>query len=240
MKTQVFLQARMGSKRLPKKVLLKILGKSIVELMCERLRRIKNLDKIVLVTGPLKKNEKLVEEAKKIGIPYFCQSEENVLERFYEASKKYKPTIIIRVTADCPLIDPDLIAKGLRVFLKGGYDIVGNTRVRTYPDGMDFEVFSSKALALSWKEKKSLHPTKYMLQEPKFKVKDIVSSPNLSHVRLTLDYKEDFTVIKTIYEHLYPKNPAFSLKDILDFLVSTPNLLKINQKYITLDYGLGK
>jgi len=229
----------MESKRLPNKALLKILGKSIIELMCERLRRIKNLDEIVLVTGPLKKNEELVEEAKKIGIPYFCQSEENVLERFYEASKKFKPNIIIRVTADCPLIDPDLIAKGLRVFLKGGYDIVGNTRVRTYPDGMDFEVFSSKALDIARRETTSVHPTKYMLEGPKFKVKDIVLSPNLSHIRLTLDYKEDFTVIKTIYEHLYPKNPAFSLKDILDFLVANPNLLKINKKHITLDYGLG-
>lgn len=240
MKIQVFLQARLGSARLPKKVLLKVLGKSIIELTVERLRRVQGLHSVVLVTGPKEKNEELVQEAERIGIPYFCGEEENVLDRFYQAAKVFEPDIIIRVTGDCPLIDANLIQEGLKVFQEGNYDIVANTRVRTYPDGMDFEVFSAKALETVWNNVKDIHPTKYMLHEPRFRVKDIQRHPNLSHIRLTLDYQEDFTVIETIYEHLYPKTPNFSLADILGFLEANPEFLQLNKKYITLDYGLGK
>ncbi|OHA68534.1 MAG: hypothetical protein A3A27_01735 [Candidatus Wildermuthbacteria bacterium RIFCSPLOWO2_01_FULL_47_18] len=239
MKTQIFLQARVRSARLQGKVLFKILGKSVVALTVERLQRVGGIDKIVLVTGPRKKNEKLVQEAERVGIPYFCGSEDEVLDRFYQAAKVFQPQAIIRVTADCPLIDPAIIEKGLKEFAEGAYDIAGNTRLRTYPDGMDFEVFLATALETAWqKDPARLHPTQYMWREKAFKAKDIQTIPDLSRIRLTLDYPEDFTLIKNVYEHLYPKNPDFSLQDILRFLEANPLFLEGNQKYIKLDYGL--
>ncbi|MBI1984658.1 MAG: glycosyltransferase family protein [Candidatus Wildermuthbacteria bacterium] len=235
------MQAREGSARLPQKVLLKILGKSVTELAVERLRRVQDIDNIILVTGEKEKNEKLVQEAERIGIPYFCGSEDNVLDRFYQAAKVFQPQAIIRVTGDCPLIDATILNEGLTVFKEGNYDIVGNTRVRTYPDGMDFEVFSSAALATAWqKDLSRLHPTQYMWREKEFRIRDITRTPNLSHMRLTLDYAEDFTLIKAVYEHLYPQKQDFSMEDILRFLEVNPQLLEGNRKYIKLDYGLGE
>lgn len=245
-KTQVFLQARLRSARLPQKALLTILGKSIMELIVERLRGVQDLHSVVLVTGEREHNEELVQEAERIGIAYFCGSEENVLDRFYQASKMFSSDAIVRVTGDCPLIDPCIIDEGIRAFRQGGYDIVGNTRVRTFPDGMDFEVFSSESLAKAWNvrtevpEGTFVHPTKHMLQDSEFQVQDFIHTINLSHIRLTVDYEEDFDVMKTMYEHLYPRNPNFSLEDILDFLKKNPQLLQRNKKYITLDYGLGE
>ncbi|MBI2642363.1 MAG: glycosyltransferase family protein, partial [Candidatus Wildermuthbacteria bacterium] len=202
-KIQVFLQARLRSARLPRKVLLKILGKSVIALTVERLQRVRGIDKIVLVTGPREKNEELVREAERVGVPYFCGSEDNVLDRFYQAAKVFQPQAIVRVTADCPLVDPIVIEKGLKEFAEGTYDIVGNTRLRTYPDGMDFEVFLAAALETAWKNDLArLHPTQYMWREKAFKAKDIQTAPDLSHIRLTLDYPEDFTLIKSVYEHV--------------------------------------
>lgn len=244
--TSIFLQARVKSVRLPQKALLKILGKSIIELIVERVQSIRDLDGIVLVTGPKDKNEELVKEAERIGIPYFCGSEENVLDRFYQASRMFQPGAIIRITGDCPLIDPRIIEEGIRIFQKERHDIVGNTRVRSYPDGMDFEVFGADALARAWNALRNVpegtfvHPTKYMLQDPAFKARDMVHEPNLSHIRLTVDYKEDFSLIQKIYDRLYSEKPNFSLRDIMRFLSENPHLLDGNRKYTVLDYGLKK
>ncbi|MBI2625296.1 MAG: glycosyltransferase family protein [Candidatus Nealsonbacteria bacterium] len=243
MKTQIFIQARMGSTRLPKKVLLKVLGKTIIELMLERLRNVNDIDKIVLVTTQNKEDEALVKEAKRLGIDSFQGSQENILDRFYQAARVFKPDNIIRVSADCPLIDFTLINKGLDIFSQGDYDIVSNGRMRTFPDGMDFEIFRVGALETAWQENPKdqnefLGPTTYLLEKKKFKNGVLMGDINLSHIRLTLDNKEDFDLVKIIYENLYPKNKGFTLKDILEFLKSRPDLLNLNYKFIKLDYGL--
>ncbi len=250
MKIQIFLQARMGSTRVPGKVLLKICGKTIVELIVERLRTVKNIDKIILLTSTSRENAQLVDVAKRLNIGYFQGSEENILDRFYQASLKFKPDAIIRVTGDCPLIDSDLINKGLTVFNKDNYDIVSNARIRSFPDGMDFEIFKRSTIAESWQEqfnkfknriefdKTFCSPTKYILESKKFKNKDVVNRNNLSDIRLTMDYKEDYEVIKAIYEALYKKNKIFKLDKILNFINNNPRLLDLNRKYIHLDYGI--
>ena len=241
----------MGSTRLPEKVLLKISKKSVIELVVERLKKVKDIDKIILVTTKRKLDHQLIEQARKLKIDYFQGSEENILDRLYQASLKFRPDNIIRVTGDCSLIDFNLINKGLEIFKKGNYDILSNIRIRTFPDGLDFEIFKSRALEISWhdnfvkfkKNKKKfdktfINPVTYLLEKKKFKNKDLINNENLSWIRLTLDYKEDFELIKKIYENLYKKNKYFGLNEILKFLKNNPSLCDLNKKYIRLDYGL--
>lgn len=242
-KTLVFLQARMGSTRLPGKVLKKIVNKPILELIIERLSNIVNIEKIILVTSENENNSDLISFAKKINLEYFQGNEENLLDRFFGASKLFPSENIIRINADCPLIDFNLINKGLQTFLENDYDILSTDRIRTYPHGFDFEIFKTKSLHDSWSEIKKnytnekfsqtfISPVKNLLENPKFKNFDFVSESNLSHIRLTLDYAEDFNLIEKIYQNLYDKNPKFAMNEILEFLDVNPTLLKINKKHI--------
>lgn len=242
MKNHIYLQARVDSTRFPRKVLKKILNKTIIELIIERLKEIKNIERIILVTGSLEKNKELVDESKRLNLDHFCGNEENVLDRFYKASLEFNSDNIIRITADCPLIDFKLINKGMRFFLANDYDVLSINRVRTFPDGFDFEVFSRDVLETSWKENKSkfdnedifyhtfISPTTYMLSD-KFRNYDLTNKTNLSHIRLTLDYPQDFDLIKKIYEALYRITPLFSMDDIIKFLNKNSELLEINKKH---------
>lgn len=251
MKNQIYIQARMGSTRLPKKVLMNIGGKSIIELIVKRLRKVKNIDKIVLATSNKKQDNELEKEAKQLGIECFRGSQENIMDRFYQAGLKFKPDNIIRVSADCPLIDPELINKGLEIFKKEDYDILSNNRIRTYPDGLDFEIFKKQALKTAWNDtfqefgmnkerfnKEFINPSIYILEKKKFKNGVLKNDVNLSHIRLTLDYQEDFKLIEAIYMHFNLKNKDFGLIEILEFLKDNINLLNLNKDFIRLDYGI--
>lgn len=250
MKTQIFLQARIGSERLPNKVLLKICSKSIIEFIIERLKTTNGVANIVLVTGPKETNELLVKEAKKLNIDFFCGSQENILDRMYNASLSFKSDNIIRITADCPLIDPSIIGNGLGIFNKNNIDVLSNVRIRTYPDGFDFEIIKQDALEKAWNIKRKefednitfygtfLSPTKYLLESNIFSHYDLINKENLSNIRLALDYPEDHELISKIAENLYFKNKFFDLSDIMEFLSDNTDLLEINKKFIKLDYGI--
>lgn len=247
MNTHIFIQARLGSKRLPSKALRKICNKTIIELMVERLRRVQNIQKIILVTGHEKDNSLLVEEARRLKIDYFCGSEENILDRFYKAQNFFKSDVIIRVMADSPLIDHELINEGLDTFFKlqSKIDILSIDRVKSYPHGLNFQIFTSEALKKSWEEhfkkfndlkkfdQEFISPAMYMLVKKQFKNYDLIGKTDYSSIRLTLDYPEDFEVVKNIFEKIYPRKPNFVLKDILEVLDNNPKLLKINEKYHT-------
>ena len=114
-KNQIFIQARVNSTRYPRKILKKIDEKTILEIILDRIRNIKNINKIILVTGIKEKNNELVDEARKLGLDVFCGDEENILDRFYHAAKKFQPDNIIRITGDCPLIDSRIINQGLEI-----------------------------------------------------------------------------------------------------------------------------
>ena len=246
MKTHIFLQARLKSAGLPNKILKKICGKTVFELIIERLKMVKNIDEIILVTDSENLNQSLIEKAKELKINYFCGSDENILDRIYQASKKFSSDTIIRITGDCPLIDFNLINKGLEIFYRLDSDILSVDRKRTYPDGFDFEVFKKEALKISWNDNLKkyknqeefyqifISPAKYMLESNKFKNYDLVDKTNHSNIRLTLDYPEDLEFIKTIYEKLYITNKQFSFKEILHLLENNPELLRINQKHKNL------
>ena len=229
------IQARMGSTRLPRKVVKKIEGKTVLEHVIERTKRIKNCKKVILAVPNTKENDILERIGKKCNISVFRGSEEDVLDRYYQAAKLFKIDSIVRITADCPLIDPEIAEKVINLYLKGNYDYVSNTYPPTFPDGMDVEIFNFKSLKKAWKEAKLLsereHVTSHITKNPKiFKIGNLVSEENLSHLRLTLDEKEDLILIRKIYKSLYNKNPFFGLKEIIKLFGKNPELIKINQK----------
>jgi len=243
MKYNIFLQARIESTRFPKKVIKKILNKTVLEHIVRRLKKVNNVNKIIVVTGSKEKNYELINEIQKLKLDYYCGSEENILERIYQANQKFKADAIIRITADCPLIDFNIINKGINIFESNKHDILSIDRIRTYPDGFDFEIFKSGILKQTRDKKLSefknydeffktfISPAKPMLENKKFLQYDLKNDVDYSNIRLTLDYAEDFEFISKIYETLYTTNEFFEFRDILNLLKSNPKLLYINQKY---------
>lgn len=230
----IIIQARTSSTRLPKKVIKKIEGKTVLEHVIERVKRAANCNKIILATTDKKEDDVLAKIGAKLNIDVFRGSENDVLERFYLAAKFFDIDPIVRITADCPLIDPKIIEKVIDLYLKGGYDYVSNSHPPTFPDGMDAEIFSFKALKRSWKQAKMKsereHVIPYMIKNKKiFKLGNVVSEQNLNHIRLTLDEKEDLTLIRKVYKELYGKNHFFGLKEVLKLFDKNPELMKINQ-----------
>ena len=234
MKVGVIIQARMGSTRLPGKVLMKILDKTMLEYLVERVKRAWNINGVVIATTTDKKDEPIVELAKELDVLVYCGSEDDVLDRYYQAAKLYEIEHIVRITADCPLMDPDMIDTVLDYYVALRPDYCSNIGKRTFPDGLDVEVFSFKALEKAWQNTKLKsdreHVTRYIRnQSREFRALTVEGRKNYSDKRWTLDHAKDFEFIKTVIEALYPTNPKFHMDDILKFLKKNPKVEKINQ-----------
>jgi len=233
-------QARTGSKRLPKKILLPVLGKSLFEHMLSRLKKIDNIDQLCLATTFKKEDDIICRIAKKNKVLVFRGNNKNVLKRFYDCAKKNKSDIIIRVTGDCPLIDIKYINELIDIYSKYKFDYMSNLNFNYLPEGFNSEIFSFSSLKKTFKLAKSKfdreHVTSFMWSNPDlfnfFHYKVNKESNFLKNVRLTIDYPEDFIVIKKVFENLYIKKPYFSLNDIFAYLQKNKSLLKINNKYI--------
>lgn len=245
MKIVCIIQARMGSTRLPGKVLKKICSKTVLEHDIERLKGIKNLDEIVIATTIKEDDNKIVEEADRLGIKYFRGFEEDVLSRYYYAAKENNADVIVRVTSDCPLIDSEISEKIIQYYLDNNdkYDYLSNTIDRTYPRGLDTEVFSFKALEKAFIEAKIQrdreHVTPYIWDNPNlFRVFQYKNDKDYSNLRWTLDTEEDFQLISKIYYYMVneKKNCIFLMNDIIELYKEYPELKKINcnieQKHI--------
>ncbi len=247
MTTTVFIQGRIGSTRLPGKMLLTIAGKTILEVLVERLRKVPTIDRIVLASSVSPENDPLALEATRLGIDCFRGREENILDRLYQASHVFPSDIVIRVTGDCPLIDPLIVSEAIEKRAAGDFDMVSNTRIRSYPDGMDVEVFRREALIKAWESEvrgsgldmeRFVSPTKYIHHQAGFSEFDLVLQPSAAEVRLTLDYAEDFEVIKQTYLGCGQHNPDFTMSEMIAFLQTPPEVMTLNKQYVCLDYGL--
>lgn len=237
MTTAAFIQARMGATRLPGKPLLKVLGRPLLSYLIERLKRAKSLDEVIVVTSTSPRDDAIETEALKNGVKCFRGSEENVLERFYQAAQHYHPEVIVRITADCPLIDPAVIDAAVNSFKLGPYDYVSNALERTYPRGMDVEVFSFKALAESYLNAKENyekeHVTPYIYRHPQnFVIGHQKQPENHSEWRWTVDTQEDFAVVSKLLASLYPKKPNFTLHDLTTLFLQHPEWLAMNSHII--------
>tara|TARA_X000001036_G_C20600320_1_gene774653 strand:- start:306 stop:1082 length:777 start_codon:yes stop_codon:yes gene_type:complete len=231
------IQARLGSSRLPEKVLLELKGKSVIRHVAERTMASNILSKTFVATTILKEDQKIVKECSKNGINVFCGSENDVLDRYYQLSKLLKPDHIVRITADCPLIDPQVIDLVIQEHLKSDADYTSNTLDIPYPDGQDVEIFKFQALEDAWIKAKLTsereHVTPFIkFDEKTFKINKILSTEKNSNYRWTLDEKEDFELIKIIFDELHDENHLFSMNDIIKFLDRNKNLLSINSMYL--------
>jgi spore coat polysaccharide biosynthesis protein SpsF (cytidylyltransferase family) len=242
MKTFFIIQARLKSTRLPEKVLLEIApGKTILECMLERVEKSRLTNKIIVATTTNPADEKLINFLKKINQDYFVGSENNVLDRYYQTAKAFgaKPDdIIVRLTSDCPLIDPEVVDKTIQFYIDGGFDYAANgLEPYTYPDGMDTEVFSFARLEQAWqeatKEAHREHVTFYFWKNPdKFKIGRLVNlKKEQGKYRLTIDYPEDYELLKAVYAGLHDRNHGFGMEEIVKFLEKNPNINSLNKKF---------
>jgi spore coat polysaccharide biosynthesis protein SpsF len=238
-KIAAIIQARTGSTRLPSKVLMPIVGKPMLWHVIDRLKHCRNVD-LIVVASTIKEDDKpVLELARESGAGSFAGSEEDVLDRYYQAAKKFNADIIVRITSDCPLIDPQIVDRLVTYFRNNKIDYV-NTGP-SFPEGVDSEVFSFAALETSWKRAKKRfereHASMYIHGHPEeFKVARIENKTDMSYIRFTVDTMEDFVVVVKIFENLYKKGEVFHLQEIVDFLKGHPEITSIN-KDITRNEG---
>lgn len=231
------LQARTSSTRLPNKVLKPILGKEMILHQINRIKRSKLIDKIVVATSDTPEDKAIISLCENNNIDVFTGSLHNVLDRFYQCAKLYKPKHIVRLTADCPVIDWEIIDKLINHHLQNNLDYTNNVVIPTYPDGLDASIMTEKTLKTVWMHAKTKaqkeHVTLYINDNKQdFKIGEVFNDIDLSHLRWTVDEPEDFELINKIYKDLYPNNPNFLTNDILNLLKEKPNLIKINNMLI--------
>lgn len=231
---KVIVQARTGSTRLPGKVLKELCGKPILWHLWNRLCRAKKVDDIIIATTTLPEDDSIQTFCEVYDIPFYRGSSDDVLSRYYEAAKKHNAGTIIRVTADCPVIDPTVIDHLIYFYLAEKADYMSNGMVRTFPRGLDAEIFSFQILERTFNEAKleyeREHVTPYIYNHPEmFSLKSFLNTEDLSFHRWTVDTEEDFTLIKFIYDSLYHKKEIFLLEDILNLFAENPELIKTNQ-----------
>jgi len=233
-KNLCIIQARMGATRLPGKVLKKVNGITLLEYEIKRVKRANKIEKIVVATSDKKDDDKIEKLCKKINIDCFRGSEDDVLDRYYQCSLFYpKYKNIIRITGDCPLIDPTVIDNVIAFFEKNKFDYASNVLEETFPDGMDTEIFTRNALAESAKKAKlgseREHITQYMIKNKKFTKGNFTSEHDWPHFRLTVDEKKDFEVIKFLIEN---SKPNANYLDYISLLTKNPKIMLKNMNII--------
>jgi spore coat polysaccharide biosynthesis protein SpsF len=231
-------QARMGSTRLPGKVLKEAAGKPLLAHLLERLSRARTLDRIVVATSTDGRDDAIAELCGRLGVPVFRGSETDVLDRYFRAAEEFGLDVIVRVTADCPLIDPELVDEKVEFFLqnRGRFDLVTNRHPLTYPDGLDFDVLSREALGHAWRSATAPHHREHTVPffwETGMRVHNFVDPENrFRRHRWTLDYPEDYELIRRIIEALYCEGEHFGTPEILAHLERHPELSGLNTKHI--------
>lgn len=241
MKTVIIVQARMTSTRLPGKVLKNVLGRPLLEYQIERLRRMPAADEIVIATTTKSEDDKIVDLCNKLTISHYRGSENDVLARYYEAATVHKADIVVRITSDCPVIDPEVCQDGITYFLNH-YKKYDYLRLEHYPRGLDMEIFSFKVLAECFEQATTQpdreHVTPFIYRNPeKYKIKRFYCSNDYSNHRWTVDTPEDFELIKNIIEEIYPVKQEFNFVDILNVMAKHTDWYFINTEVRQKQYG---
>ncbi len=206
----------------------------MLSLQIERIQRSKKIDKLIVATSNDRSDSDIDNLCINIQIPCFRGSLDDVLDRFYQTALLYKPEHVVRLSGDCPLIDPEIIDKVINFYFEGDFDFATNSMAPyTFPDGLDLEVFSFTVLGKVWHEailpSHREHVSPFIRQHPEmFKVGYYKNEVDLSHLRWTVDEPEDFELVSQIYKELYPQNPTFVTEDILGLINRKPSLLEIN------------
>jgi len=235
LKTVAIIQARLGSTRLPGKVLADLCGKPLLARVIERVRRTPQLDEVVVATTTEPGDDALADFCRAYGCPVYRGSENDVLDRYCQTAKKLAPDAIVRITADCPLIDPELNGRVIREFRDAdpAVDYMASfLPERTFPRGLDVEIFSREALERAWHEDQNPawreHVTEYILNHPElFTIRGMTNDVDYSGHRWTVDTPEDLELVRKIYEAL--GHDRFSWREALDLVEQNPAWAEINR-----------
>ncbi len=221
----------MGSTRLPGKVLAQIAGHPMLRQVVNRVRMARSVEHVVVATSNQLSDRPIADYCADNHIDFYRGSEKDVLDRYYQCASQFTGSTIIRITADCPLVDSDTIDKVVGTFREGSYDYVSNIFPRTYPDGLDVESFSLRALERGWLEAvlpyDREHVTPFLLKQPQlFRIGNIQHRENLSDMRWTVDHPQDIEFVRAVYDHM--KVTDFGLAEVLDLLKKHPEFTQIN------------
>lgn len=234
MKVLAAVQARIGSTRLPGKVLMNLGDKSVLEHVVERLKRCRQISEVVVLTTISKSDLKIVDFCSSKGIRVYCGSENDVLDRYYQAAKLFDAEQIVRITADCPLIDPEVTDLTIEKHFDTDSDYTYNDN---YPDGLDVEVIKFSVLKTAWQKAKLVsereHVTSFIRNyQDQFKINYIKYQRNLLSKRWTLDEKDDYLFLEKIFDNVYSLKSDFTMDDVLVYLEENPEVEKINNHII--------
>jgi spore coat polysaccharide biosynthesis protein SpsF len=245
MRLVAIIQARMGSSRLPGKVLMPLVGEPMLFRIVERLRNVSAVSEIVVATSDRPEDSHIVNLCKDRGISFFSGSESDVLDRFYQAAKAFRADWLVRITGDCPLIDPSILSKLIEFSKDKNLDYAAvatgagalHLKGGRFPDGMDAECFSFKVLEKAAQEATLIsdreHVTPYIWRNTDLFVSSLMtSSVDYSTLRLTVDNKQDFDLIQRIYQELYDRSPTFGLPEVVEYLKNNHELLEMNRQFM--------
>jgi spore coat polysaccharide biosynthesis protein SpsF len=231
MKTVALIQARMSSSRLPSKVLQDISGQPMLWRVVHRAKQAKSVDLVAVITSTHADDDAIEMLCKKNNILCFRGNLDDVLDRYYQAAIHFQADNVVRLTADCPLLDPKIIDKVVQTFHQGAFDYVSNTLECTYPDGLDTEIFRFEPLEKAWKEARLQsereHVTPYIFKHPElFRLGSVKQEADLSSLRWTVDTSRDLEFVRTIYNFI--KHEEFGMDEILKLLKEHPEVTKLN------------
>ncbi|MGE5702976.1 MAG: cytidylyltransferase domain-containing protein [Clostridia bacterium] len=237
LKVTAIVQARMGSTRLPGKVMLTMQDKTVLGHVITRLQRATRVDQIIVATSSLPRDLPVREEAERYQVQSFAGSEKNLLERFFQATCSFPTDIIVRINADCPLLDPLLVDMMVERFCSGKTmpDYLSNTLTRTFPKGLDVEIFTRTALEAAYlqaqNEDEQEHVTPFLYRRPEtFHLSSYINPADYSRYRWKLETVADWRFLRDVYRRLYLFNPLFSWQDVLALLERQPELAEINSE----------
>src|SRR5665213_460225 len=235
MRTVAIVQARMGSTRFPKKVMQLIDGVPMIGILLERLSNARQIHEIVLATSEDPRNGPLCEYVRSIGYRVFRGSEQDVLDRYYVAAGEAAAETVVRITGDCPLIDPVVVDAIIAKFAHSNLDYVSNVSPPTFPDGLDTEVFTFSALERAWRHATSPsareHVTSYIRESGEFSCGNFANSIDVSKERWTVDEPEDLELIRAIFHKFEPRHD-FGWREIMDLCDQSPELFNVNRHLI--------
>ena len=231
-------QVRMGSSRLPGKVMAEIEGRPMTWHIVNRLRHARLLQNVVIAVPDGERDESIRRMARAESIPYFAGSETDLIDRIYKTAVEFQADAIVRITGDCPLVDPDVVDLLVKTYLDRAQelDYVCSGRPRTFPHGLGAEVYPIATLQRLWHEIKDplyreWFPVYVWEHEKEFRICNVEHSENLSHLRWTVDYEEDLAFVREVYRHLYRDGEVFGMTDILALLEAKPELAAINAEH---------
>lgn len=238
MKVIGIIQSRMNSTRLINKVMREIVGKPMLWHIVNRLQHSKMVDEIIISTALGRVNKPIIDFAEDNHIPYYAGSELDLIDRWYQTAHKFEADAIVRVTGDCPLVDPALTDDLINYYIKNQpLDYVSNARPKaSYPHGLDVEIYSFSALKRAWNEVegdffREWGSVNFFEHPETYKIANLSHSKDLSHLRWVVDYEDDLEFVREVYRNLYKEGEVFLMEEILKLLEEKPQIAQINKKH---------